>query len=410
MTRPLSADERARGRRLAIASHPAGMTFYMVFTTQLPTLALVHLGASEAAVGLQNGFMAGLQPLQLPTLRAVGRFSKRRILIAGQLLALAGALPLVFFAGLGGRPDAVGIALLCFGLAALGLNISQTVWFPLLRGYVEADRIGRFFGALRSFWHLALIVYYLGARQWLASSPGGFGGLFLLGWLCGLLRVAMVAGLPERSERTGARIRAREALALLRTHPALRTYLIGVTSCQAIRLCVVPFAIVMMVREIGFSEGDVIVTTVAWYGGGLCSLYLWGHAVDRFGAAPLFRATAIGMGTLILSLSFVTSPGPGTLAGMVAFFFALSALQAGFGVADTHVLFQLAPAEAPARLIVVAQVTANGVASAAPILAGFLLERWLEGAPSPLAVYHAFFAGAALLMGISFWPLRGFRR
>jgi MFS family permease len=410
MTLPLSPDERARGRRLAIASHPAGMTFYMVFTTQLPTLALVHLGASETSIGLQNGFLYAFQLLQLPVLRAVGRFSKRNLLIAGQCFAMAGALPLLFFGRLESNEAAVPLALLCFALVAVGLNVSQTVWFPLLRGYVETDRIGRFFGALRSFWHLALIVYYLGAQRWLLGHPGAFGELFVFGWLCGVVRIAVVRRLPERSERTGEPVRAKEALALLRSHPRLRAYLIGVTASHAVRICVTPFAIVMMVREVGFSQGDVIATTVAWYAGGLASLYLWGRLVDRVGPAPIFGWTSIGMGVLVLGLVLVETPGTRTLLGMIGFFFGFSALQAGFGVANTHVLFGLAPPDAPARMIVVAQVTEYGVASAAPIAVGFLIERWLEGSTTPLAVYHGFFAVAAVLVAIAFLPLRRFRR
>jgi hypothetical protein len=54
---PLDERERARGRVLAIASHPAGNAFRYVFTQQLPTLALVALGASELQVGLQGSFI-----------------------------------------------------------------------------------------------------------------------------------------------------------------------------------------------------------------------------------------------------------------------------------------------------------------------------------------------------------------
>ena len=49
---PLEPEERARGRRLAITGHPACMTHRMVYTGQLPTLALVSLGASETPTGV----------------------------------------------------------------------------------------------------------------------------------------------------------------------------------------------------------------------------------------------------------------------------------------------------------------------------------------------------------------------
>jgi hypothetical protein len=409
MTQPLSAEERARGRRLAIASHPAGMTFYMVFTQQLPTLALVYLGASEAAVGLQTSLIFWLQLLQLPILRAVAYVSMRRILVVGQVFALLGALPLVGFGRLDGSAHGVGVALASFALVAVGLNAAQTVWFPMLRGFVEPEAIGRFFGSLRSGWHLALIVYYVAAQRWLEARPGAFAPLFLAGWVCGLLRIALILRLPERSERSGERIRVREALALLRDHPELGWYLAGSTAFRAVFWSVVPFAMVMLRREVGFSSGAILLTTVGWYTGGLLTLYVWGRVVDAVGPRLVFRWTSIGMGALIFALTWVETPTTPTLVAVVAFFFALYALAAGFGVADTQVLFRMTPPEAPARLLVVAQVTSSVLGGLPPIAAGYLLEQALGGAASRLAVYHAFFAGAAVLQALAFLPLRRFR-
>src|SRR5512147_88564 len=93
----LDADRRRLGRRLAVLSHPAAMTHRNVFTDQLPTLALVGLGASEAWIGLQRAFEPVSQLLQLPALRLVGRHRKRSILVAGQSIAVLGGLPLVAY-------------------------------------------------------------------------------------------------------------------------------------------------------------------------------------------------------------------------------------------------------------------------------------------------------------------------
>ena len=312
---PLAEAERRRGRRLAISSHPLGMTFFMVFTQHLPTLALVSLGASETIVGIQSALHA-TELLQLPTLRAVARVSKRSILVIGQTVALVVAVPLLFFDVLSrlsadGSSAGAWIALLSLALATASINVSNTVWFPMLRSYVEPTRIGRFFGVLRSGWHLALIFYYLAAQYWLARHPGEYGPLFLVAWVCGLVRVFMIWRLPERSERTGERIRIREALALVRTNPLLRRYLVGVTWGAAMRMSVVPFVMVMMRREVGFSSGHVLFTTVASFAGGLASLYLWGRVVDRIGPAPVFRLTALGMGLLTAGLVAVQDAGDG---------------------------------------------------------------------------------------------------
>ena len=412
---PLDEESRRRGRRLAITSHPLGMTFSMVFTQHLPTLALVALGASETVVGLQSALgLADL--LRLPALRAVSVFSKRAILIAGQTSALVAAIPMLAFpwlleASRTGSSHAVAIAVLSLMGVVAGMRFSDTVWFPLLRSYVEPDAIGRFFGTLRSGWHFALILYYAAASLWLLEDPLGFGPLFAVAWGLGVLRIPLIRRLPERNERTGERIRAREAMALIVHDPQLRRYLTGVGTAAAVRGSLVPFVLVMMRREIGFSDGEILYTTAASFAGGLASLYLSGRLVDLFGPAPLFRVTAVGNAVLIASLVGVEQASPLALAGFVGFFFTFSAFTAGFGVADTHVLFGLTPPEAPARTLVIALTVSAVLGSAAPLLAGVALEHWLsQPGTDGLVVYHGFFLIAAAVQSCVFWPLRRFRR
>lgn len=411
---PLPDAARARGRRLAITGHATGMVFSQVFTQHLPTLALLSLGASEAIVGVQNGLGPLLLALQLPVLRLMGRLSKRRILMTGQCVGLLGALPLIAFGPLAsvGGAASVAIAMLCFGLVSAAQVAANTAWFPLLRAYVEPDATGRFFGFLRTGWHLTLIVYYFAAMWWLTDHPGDFGPLFLVGWLFGAARLLFISRMPERSERTGEAISIRGALALVYRQPALRRYLLGVTGAGAVRLCVLPFAIVMMRREIGFSEAQVLYTTIALFGGGLISLIAWGAVVDRIGAEPVFRWTSIASCALTLVWLTASEPTSQTLAIIVATVFGLAVASSGFGVADTHVLFALTPPDAPARTLVVAQVTVSAVAGLAPVVVGLVLEALLaaaQGADERLAIYHGFFALAALLRLVVYWPLRQFR-
>jgi predicted MFS family arabinose efflux permease len=408
---PLDEATRARGRRLAIVSHPAGMTHRMIFTEWLPTLALVQLGASEVLVGLQGSLEPFGQALQLPTLRAVARHSKRAILLAGQWLAILGGLPLLAFSFLEDRggPLAVGIVLASFAVSTVGIVVGQTVWFPLLRSYVEPDAIGRFFGLIRSGWHLALIFFFLAASRWLVLHPGSLVPLFAVGLACGLLRIALIARLPERSERTGAPIRVREALALLRTEPELRHYLLGVGAQGALRSATFPFIIVMMRRVIGLSDAEVLIATVASFGGGLASLYLWGRVVDRVGPGRVFRWTTLGLAVSFLALTGVHAAGSYALVALAAIFFVRTVLASGFGVADTRVLFELAPEEAPARLLVVSSVSVSLVRGVAPLAVGTALAWVLAAGAAPLFVYQALFASAAVLQLLVHRPLRRFR-
>ena len=407
---PLDAATRARGRRLAVASHPAGMTFRTVFTEWLPTLALVGLGGSPALVGLQSAFDPLGHFLQLGVLRAVGRWSKRRILLAGQVLAIVAALPLLAYGTLQSEPGALalGIAVASFAAVAAGIAISDTVWFPLLRSYVEPGAVGRFFGTIRSVWHLTLIVYFLAARAWVERHPGALGPLFAVGLGAGVLRLGLVARMPERSERTGRPIRAREALALLRTHARLRRYLVGVGAQGALWTATLPFVIVMMRRALGMSDAQVIGATVAAYAGGLVSLYPWGRAVDALGPARVFRWCSLGLAASFAALLLVREPGAFAIAALTGFFFVANVLRAGFGVADTHVLFGLAPEDAPASLIVVATAVTFLPRAAAPLLVGVALDAILARGVDPLGAYHGLFLAAAALQAAVFVPLRRF--
>jgi predicted MFS family arabinose efflux permease len=409
----LSDAERARGRRLAIASHPAGNAFAMALSEHLPTLALLALGAGEAVVGGQSAIKTGANLLQLPTLRRVARIPKRTILTRGHLLAVAGMMPLLAFTPLREAADAgerwpAWVALGALAISSAGISISSTVWFPMLRSYVDPLRIGRFFGMLRSGWHTALILFYGGAALWLSHVPGDFAPLFFAVFALGIVRFLLISRMPERSELTDQGIRVREAFRLILDSPDLRRLMTTVSSGQALRASVLPFAMVMLRREVGFSEAQLLATTIASFAGGLVSLYFWGRIIDAHGAAIVFRTTSIGMAILTLSLIVVSRTGDGAFFAALLFFFLYAMLAAGFGMADTHVLFGLTPVDAPARTLVAAAVSVSIVAAIVPLSAGFGLELALAQTADRLLVYHVFFAIAALVQAINWWPTRAF--
>jgi len=171
-----------------------------------------------------------------------------------------------------------------------------------------------------------------------------------------------------------------------------------------------PFVIVLMRRVIGLSEAEVLLTTVASYAGGLLSLYPWGRVVDALGPARVFRWTSLGLAAVLLALLAAREPGPYAVAGLAGFFFAAAVLRAGFGVADTHVLFELAPDDAPASLIVVATAMTFLPRGLAPLAVGLVLDRVLAAGAAPLAAYQGLFLAAALVQALVYLPLREFGR
>jgi predicted MFS family arabinose efflux permease len=406
----LPPEEQARGRRLALLSHPFGMTYRRLVTEDLPTLALVSLGAGDAIVGLQRAFEPLSALLQLPSLRALAHMSKRALLISGQCVAVVGGLPLLFFASLSalGQDTAVLVALASFAIAATGLGIAETPWFPLLYSYVRPDRIGRFFGTLRSSWHLALIVSFLGAQRWLSAHPGEFAPVFAFALACGVLRIALVWRLPERTDAPRERIRARRALAELVGRPELRRYFLGVALAGGARRALIPFAIVVMRRVIGMTEAQVLVATLASFVGGLIALYAAGRAADRFGPAPVFRASGIGLAVLALGFCALSEPGPGAVVLSAALFCGIAALGAAFGVADTNVLFSLAAPENPTPVLTAATAATSAAYAVAPVLAGLALQLAIGLGVEELLAYRALFVTAAVALAVSWIPLQRF--
>jgi MFS family permease len=200
-------------------------------------------------------------------------------------------------------------------------------------------------------------------------------------------------------------MRIREALRLLRTEAPLRRYLLGVSVVGAARRVVVPFLIVLMRRELGFTDAEVALATVAYYGGGFVSLYLWGRVTDSVGTQPIFGTTAGGLALVYLGL-LVVNGETATVPLMVGVFFLLAVLNAGFGVADTHVLFRLAPSRAPTRLLVVSDVTSSLVFGMAPLAAGLALEAALARGADTLLAYRLVFACCAAVTVAALIPLR----
>jgi len=407
LTGTLDAAERARGRRLVVASHPLGMTHHRVFTAELPTLALIGLGAGDAIVGLQRSFEPLLQVLRLPTLRATRRWPMRRLLLAGQIAAVVLGAPLMAFGALQGLGGSAAIAIAVASLAATSaaLAIAQTVWFPLLYHYLEPGQTGRFFGVLRTGWHAALIVYFLAAQRWLAIHPGAFGALFGVGWLCGLLRIALLARLPERAREAGTDGDALDWRAPFRDR-RFRRYLASMSLASAARRASLPFALVWLRRDLGLADADLALATVALYAGGLVSLYAWGIVADRAGTGLVFAVTSVAGAAATLGLATLASAGPATLGLAVALFFVLAICAAGFEVADTNLLFRIAPAGDPAPMLVLASVTINALNGLAPFLVGLVLERALASGAAPASVYGALFAGCAALQIVALAPLR----
>ena len=152
----------------------------------------------------------------------------------------------------------------------------------------------------------------------------------------------------------------------------------------------------------------MLVATVASFVGGLLALYAAGRLADRVGSAPIFRWSGLGLAALSLGFCFLSEPGEGSVALAAALFCGIAALSAAFGVADTNVLFTLAPADNPAPVLTAATSASAISYAAAPLLAGTALEIALAHGVNELLAYRVLFVVAAAAFAVSWIPLRAF--
>ena len=119
---------------------------------------------------------------------------------------------------------------------------------------------------------------------------------------------------------------------------------------------------------------------------------------------PQLRATTTGQSLALLLLALAPAAALG-VGWTSIWFFVLAILVAGFGVADTHLVFELAPPEAPARTLVLAAVTTGLAAGGGPLLAGSVLDAIVPADPAQaLRVYRGFFAVLAGLQACALLP------
>ena len=215
--------------------------------------------------------------------------------------------------------------------------------------------------------------------------------------------------MPERSERTGRALALREAFHFVRSRAGWLPYVAGVTISSSARAVFLTFAVVLMRRELGFGEGDVVACTVAMVAGGLVSLYVWGRLVDGFGPLPTFRGTALGQALAVATFAALAWNGMASVPIAVATFFTVSLLAAGFDVADTRVLFALTPEETPARLLVPSTVVKACLSGVLPLAAGLTIEAALASGWERPDVYAGLFTLLCVAIVAGVGPLARFR-
>jgi MFS family permease len=253
-----------------------------------------------------------------------------------------------------------------------------------MRDFIPSDRLGRFF-ARRTLFATAVsaaatilaAVALEGARGSDALGDRVFGGLYILGFVCGLISTAALARVPEpRMEATNGAVPLRRLLWQPLRDKNFRSMLRYLASWQFAVNLATPFFTVYFVRELGFGLSFVLLLTVLSQFANIAVVRGWGRLSDRFAnksvlsaATPLFMLCIAGM---IFADEF--DDRTARAAYLIVLHIVMGAAGAGVGLASSNIVMKLSPAGSATSYMATNALVGALAAGVAPIVGGWVAD------------------------------------
>lgn len=347
----------------------------------------LHVGASNAVLGLLAALPFVAQIVQLPTVAILLRVRDRRRLVvwaAGAsrvLLLTIAVLLLAVPAWL--TPSAL---IVLMGGAALLTVVATAAWNWWMRDLLPPDELGSFFGQRMRGSTLASLAVLLGAGVALdvfASNDraaAGYGVLFALGGIAGLAGVVALRLTPHVDPPPSPA--ARESLS--RVPLAVRSSPPGLLAALALTGAAItfafPFAAVFLLRSLGYSYVTVTIMAVTSQVAYMAGLRGWAHLSDRYGDRALLGVSMSILGLCLVGWALAGWPnGPALLAWLVALHFLTGYGMGGVELATTNLMLRSAPANNVAAHLAAVSLFRAAAAGVAVLLAGVAWQAMGRG-------------------------------
>jgi MFS family permease len=373
-----------RGLRLLVVEGAFSGGAAALSTGVILTAFALHLGASNAMVGLLASVPFLAQLLQLPAVLLVERWRTRKLIAVVTSLigrAMLGVMAITaFFTGTAPLLVFLAAQVVLCGLGAIG----SCAWNTWLRDLAPESRLGRVF-ASRSMWltGISLILGLAAALALDVTAEGSrvrnlvFAGMFAAGCITGLISARVVALMPEPTMPPPTE---RVSLVALLRQPLgdgnFRRLLVFVCSWQFAINLATPFITVFVVRQLGFDVSFVMLLSVVSQIANLLALRSWGALGDRYANKSVLAVSAPAYLLSIVGMIVASQLGDRTFLKiwLVLLHLVMGAAVAGTTLAATNIALKLSP-----RGSATAYVAANAMATAlaagiAPILGGLLAD------------------------------------
>lgn len=376
--------ERERGLRLLVVEAAFSGGAAALTTGVIVTAFALHLGASNAMVGILASIPFLAQLLQLPAIGMVERWrARKRIAVVTSLVGrtmLAVMAVVAFFSGTGALLVFLFAQAVLCGLGAIG----ACAWNAWMRDLAPEERLGQVF-ARRWAW-LTTISLVLGLAAALAldlTQPGSrqrdivFFSMFTAGCITGFISARVVAAMPEPTMPPAVgRTRLGDLLRQPLRDANFRRLLVFVGSWQFAINLATPFFTVFIVRQLHLPVSFVLLLSVISQIANILALRMWGTLSDRYANTSVLAVCAptyiLAIVAMIGASQFDTRELVKTW--LVVLHAVMGVSIAGVTLASTNIALKLSPkGSATAYVAANAMVTALA-AGLAPILGGLLAD------------------------------------
>lgn len=380
----VTSEECERGLRLLVVEAAFSGGAAALTTGVILTAFALHLGASNAMVGMLASAPFLAQVLQLPAIALIERVRKRKLIavvtsLVGRAMLAVMAVT-AFYTGTGPLLVFLAAQFVLCGLGAVG----GCAWNAWMRDLAPESRLGQVF-ARRTIWLTAIsLALGLAAALALERTAAGssarnlvFAGMFALGCVTGLISARVVAAMPEPTMPPSAGpVPLGELLRRPFGDGNFSRLLLFIGSWQFAINFATPFFTVFIVRQLRFDVSFVMVLSVVSQIANILALRMWGRLSDRFAnksvlavCAPVYILAIVGMiGASQLDARVLVK------LWLIVLHAVMGASIAGVTLTSTNIALKLSPkGEATAYVAASAMVTAVA-AGLAPILGGLLAD------------------------------------
>lgn len=408
----VSPAERERGVRHLLVD-AAAATAVGALNSGVVLLALaLHLGASTVQVGLLAAIPLITQVLQAPTVSLVERMRQRRLIAVAALFVARLALPVYAAVPFIADRNTAVLVLLAAALLYYGLNaVAACSWNSWIKDLVPSETLGRF-ASRRGLVGTAVSAAATLAAAFALNQVGDderlgdlvFCGLYLFGFLCGVVSTIALARVPEpQMPPRQSAVPLHRALWQPLTDRNYRDLLRYLASWQFAVNLATPFFTVYIVRELGFDVSFVLLLTLASQLANIAVVRGWGHLSDRFtnktvlsAATPLYILCLVGMA---FAGEFTSETS--RAAYLFLLHIVMGAAGAGVGIASSNIVFKLSPDGSATSYMATNALVGALAAGIAPVIGGWAADFFARRSLK-LGLQWSSPDGVEQLLGLSF--------